>query len=66
VGLYDGTRYIVFVTASAAVFESLLRGETDSALFWQAVTWNVWDEWTADWLPGDAPSLARPDFMSKN
>jgi hypothetical protein len=50
VGLYDGARYIVFVTAPAAVFESLLRGETDSALFWQAVTWNVWDEWTAAWV----------------
>jgi hypothetical protein len=49
VGLYDGARYIVFVTAPAAVFESLLRGETDSRLFWQAVRWNVWDEWTAEW-----------------
>jgi hypothetical protein len=53
VGLYDGARYIVFVTAPAAVFESLLRGETDSALFWQAVTWNVWDEWTAAWTTAD-------------
>jgi hypothetical protein len=50
VGLYDGARYIVFVTATAAVFESLLRGETDSRLFWQAVTWNVWDEWTTAWV----------------
>ncbi len=49
VGLYDGARYIVFVTAPAAVFESLLRGEMDSRLFWQAVRWKVWDEWTAAW-----------------
>jgi hypothetical protein len=54
VGLYDGTRYIVFVTAPAAVFESLLRGETDSRLFWQAVRWNVWDEWTAAWTTADS------------
>ena len=50
VGLYDGARYFIFITAQSAVFESLLRGETDSRLFWQAVTWNVWDEWTAAWL----------------
>jgi hypothetical protein len=53
VGLYDGARYFTFVTADAAVFESLLRGETDSHLFWQAVTWNVWDEWTAAWVTND-------------
>ena len=53
VGLYDGVRYIVFVTAPSAIFESLLRGETDGHLFWQAVAWNVWDEWTAAWLTAD-------------
>jgi hypothetical protein len=66
VGLYDGVRYIVFVTVEPAVFESFLRGEMDGRVFWQVATWNVWDEWRARWLTGEALSFARQNFMSSN
>jgi hypothetical protein len=66
VGLYDGARYVVFATVESAAFESLLRGETDSHLFWQVVVWNVWDNWTGQWLAGDVLSFVQQDFVSKN
>jgi hypothetical protein len=66
VGLYNSTRYIMFVTVESAAFESLLRGETDGHVFWQIVTWNVWDEWTGHWLAGDELNFVQQDFASKN
>jgi len=66
VGLYDGVRYMAFVTVESPTFEAFLRGEMDGGPFWQVATWNVWDEWTARWLAGDALNFAQQDFVSKS
>lgn len=72
VGLYDGMRYIVFATAEPLTLEAFLRGEMDGQAFWQAVTWNRWDEWTGRWLKDEAPrrrddaDFVRQDFVSKS
>jgi hypothetical protein len=66
VGLYDGVRYMVFVSVEPATFEALLRGEMDGQVFWQVATWNVWDEWTGRWLKSEAVRFANQDFVSKS
>jgi len=66
VGLYDGIRYMLFVTTDAANFEAFLRGEMDGQVFWQAVTWNAWDEWTGRWLENGASGFVLQDFALKN
>jgi len=66
VGLYDGERYFLFATTESANFEAFLRGEMDGLVFWEAITWNVWDEWTARWLEMRRLSFAQQDFSSKH
>jgi hypothetical protein len=66
VGLYDGVRHILFVTAESGSFEAFLRGEMDGQVFWQAATWNVWDDWVGRWLEIDDLSFAHQDFLSKS
>ena len=65
VGLYDGVRSVVFVTVGPATFESLLRGELDRYDFWQQVTWNRWDVWSEQWVPGAGLSFGQTDFGNK-
>jgi hypothetical protein len=60
VGLYDGVRYMLFVTVESEMFEAFLRGEIDGYVFWKAANWNTWDDWTGRWLD------AQWDFASKN
>ena len=60
VALYDGVRYMFFVTVESGRFEAFLRGEIDGYVFWRAANWNTWDDWTGRWL--DAPG----DFVSKS
>jgi hypothetical protein len=66
VGLYDGGRYMLFATVESEEFEAFLRGEIDGSGFWQAVTWNVRDEWTGRWLEDKRLNLGHKDFVSKN
>jgi hypothetical protein len=66
VGLYDGVRYIRFVTAEPATFESFLRGELDGRVFWRAAVWNMWDDWAQRWLKFGALGFADQDFGSKD
>jgi hypothetical protein len=66
VGLYDGVRQILFVTAESGSFEAFLRGEMDGRAFWQAATYNVWDDWIGRWLVTDYASFAHQEFESKS
>jgi len=66
VALYDGVRYLTFVTVEPATFRAFLRGEMDGQVFWQAATWNVWDEWTRRWRMDAEVSFARQNFVSKS
>ena len=66
VGLYDGMRYMLFVSANAVTLEAFLRGEIDGQVFWQAVTWNAWDEWTGRWLENRVSGFVHQDFALKN
>lgn len=65
VGLYDGVRYVTFVTVEPPAFEAFLRGEMDGQVFWQVATWNVWDQWTRRWLTGEAKDFVGRDFVAK-
>jgi hypothetical protein len=65
VGLYDGVRYVTFVTVEPPAFEAFLRGEMDGQVFWQVATWNVWDQWTRRWLKGEARDFVGRDFVAK-
>lgn len=65
VGLYDGTRYLLFATAESATFEAFLRGETDGHVFWRLISWNVWDDWAGRWLEVGGLEYARKDFISR-
>lgn len=66
VGLYDGVRYMFFVTVKSADFEAFLRGEMAGSDFWGKATWNVWDDWTGRWLAFEAWDFSQKDFVSKN
>ena len=60
VALYDGARYMLFVTVESGTFEAFLRGEIDGYVFWKAANWNTWDDWTGRWLD------TQGDFVSKS
>lgn len=60
VGLYDGVRYMLFVTVESEAFEAFLRGEIDGYVFWKAANWNIWDDWVGRW------KNTGQDFLSKN
>jgi hypothetical protein len=65
VGLYDGVRYVTFVSVEPPAFEAFLGGEMDGQVFWQVATWNVWDQWTRRWLTGEARDFVGRDFVAK-
>jgi hypothetical protein len=66
VGLYDGARYIAFVTVESVAWEAFLRGEADGLAFWRGATWNFWDEWTGHWLTTRGSGFLQKDFVSKS
>jgi hypothetical protein len=66
VGLYDGVRYMRFASLDSATFEAFLRGEIDGFTFWRRATWNVWDEWTGQWLESPASGFLAKDYVSKS
>jgi hypothetical protein len=66
VGLYDGARYMRFATVESGAFQAFLRGKMDGQVFWGAVTWNVWDDWTDRWLEVDDMHFIHQDFLSKS
>ncbi|MEJ2560752.1 MAG: hypothetical protein P8186_31930 [Anaerolineae bacterium] len=65
VGLYDGVRYVTFVSVEPPAFEAFLGGEMDGQVFWQVARWNVWDQWTRRWLTGEAKDFIGRDFGAK-
>ena len=65
-GLYDGGRYIVFVSAESRLFEEFLRGALDGQAFWRAVTWHVWDDWAGRWRDIPPRDLIGKDFAAKS
>ncbi len=65
VGLYDGVRYVTFVSVEPPAFEAFLRGEVDGQVFWHVARWNVWDQWTRRWLADEAKDFVERDFVAK-
>jgi hypothetical protein len=66
VGLYDGSRYVTFVTVSSKDVEALLRAETDSQVFWSQANWSAWDEWKGVWLVSRQDANGMQDYFSKD
>jgi hypothetical protein len=66
VGLYDGVRYMLFVTVESVTFEAFLRGEIDGQGFWRVAAWNVWDDWVNRWPEVATSNFAQQDFVLKS
>jgi hypothetical protein len=66
VGLYDGSRYVTFVTVPSDSVESLLRAQIGAPAFWNHANWSVWDEWQGIWSTPGQGANQMPDFFTKD
>jgi len=65
VGLFDGVRYITFLTMPPAALEAFLRGEIDGYILWRSGRWNVWDDWHSRWRSTEDPAFVGKSFATQ-